>query len=641
MNKEEVYNFLVNLTKNMSKEDLNNISKRFRGKSDVKDFLVKMVNNLDIRLNEAIYLILHKMDKPQECPDCGNRCRFQTFLKGYTKYCGKCGLKHSAETTRLIMENKSEEEKQEIIRRTQESLKLSREQKKQEVIDISNLNRSDIKDYILQYIGSDPERIRGIGNHLLHKRPDIYQYLKSEQDKFGYDNNSAIIYMILNDMIEPPLCEKCKIHYCTFHFDTNSKEKKFSKWCTECGLEQGGVNANISYRNEHDGKTVFEIEENLLKSRKTLLETTGYEFAPQNPETIEKIKKSSNENNGGMGFGSKKVLKKINETMMKNKGCTIWEFPSTEEFIKTRDKTSLDKFGVTNWMKLDEAKQHYHELFVTPEVIQKVKDFLKQYNLELVSEYYNAKTPIKVKCLKCGHEFYFSCYNQLQSGMLSPYCRICNPSICRSVSGPEIRIVQELRSKFENLDIKTSIRTVLENRKELDIYIPEKNLAIEYDGLWCHSSNEVSKTHSIIDPKPMDYHFNKYNQCKNKGIQLLTIFEIMGEQFAIDKVISCINDNRNIILNELEKYEVDNQTYYLIDNRYDSYCFFKNKNDFELVGRIDPKPWFWESNDHDCLRIDKFIESYCSNNEDPFELAKEFDYNWFYDCGYEIIKSRK
>ena len=115
MEKQEVYDFLVNMTKNMTENDLKNISKRFKGSSPVKDYLLKIVNDLDVKLNEAIYLILNHMDKPKECPDCGKRCRFQTFLKGYTKYCGKCGLIHSAETSRLILENKSDEENKKLL----------------------------------------------------------------------------------------------------------------------------------------------------------------------------------------------------------------------------------------------------------------------------------------------------------------------------------------------------------------------------------------------------------------------------------------------------------------------------------------------------------------------------------------------
>ena len=52
--------------------------------------------------------------------------------------------------------------------------------------------------------------------------------------------------------------------------------------------------------------------------------------------------------------------------------------------------------------------------------------------------------------------------------------------------------------------------------KELDVYIPEKNFAIEYNGLYWHS--EGGDCYS-------DYHLNKTKMCMNKGIRLLHIYE--------------------------------------------------------------------------------------------------------------------
>lgn len=50
--------------------------------------------------------------------------------------------------------------------------------------------------------------------------------------------------------------------------------------------------------------------------------------------------------------------------------------------------------------------------------------------------------------------------------------------------------------------------------KELDIYIPTKNLAIEYNGVYWHSEPNVGKT----------YHLEKTKECMEKGVQLLHIF---------------------------------------------------------------------------------------------------------------------
>ena len=55
---------------------------------------------------------------------------------------------------------------------------------------------------------------------------------------------------------------------------------------------------------------------------------------------------------------------------------------------------------------------------------------------------------------------------------------------------------------------------------EIDIFIPSKNIAIEYDGLYWHSSNKFSGR--TIEKK---YHLNKTEQCLKKGIKLIHIFE--------------------------------------------------------------------------------------------------------------------
>ena len=55
-----------------------------------------------------------------------------------------------------------------------------------------------------------------------------------------------------------------------------------------------------------------------------------------------------------------------------------------------------------------------------------------------------------------------------------------------------------------------------DTKKQLDFYIPEKNLAIEFNGDFCHSVNTGR------DPK---YHLNKTKLCQEKGIRLIHIFE--------------------------------------------------------------------------------------------------------------------
>jgi hypothetical protein len=72
---------------------------------------------------------------------------------------------------------------------------------------------------------------------------------------------------------------------------------------------------------------------------------------------------------------------------------------------------------------------------------------------------------------------------------------------------------------IESLGITDSIlntRSLLDG-KEIDIYIPSHNIAIEIDGIYWHSE-EYGKDSS--------YHLNKTVGCKNKNINLLHIFDI-------------------------------------------------------------------------------------------------------------------
>ncbi len=66
-----------------------------------------------------------------------------------------------------------------------------------------------------------------------------------------------------------------------------------------------------------------------------------------------------------------------------------------------------------------------------------------------------------------------------------------------------------------NIPFETSVNNII-SPHELDIYIPSYNLAIEYCGLYWHSD-----IHTRIDK---NYHRQKYIDCKNKGIRLVTIF---------------------------------------------------------------------------------------------------------------------
>lgn len=89
-----------------------------------------------------------------------------------------------------------------------------------------------------------------------------------------------------------------------------------------------------------------------------------------------------------------------------------------------------------------------------------------------------------------------------------PSCRANN-----YISKAEHAIAQFLMQK--GIAVKQSERSLL-RKMELDIYLPEHNMAIEFNGVYWHSE---------AAGKNKTYHYDKFLAAKNAGIQLIQIWE--------------------------------------------------------------------------------------------------------------------
>ena len=112
---------------------------------------------------------------------------------------------------------------------------------------------------------------------------------------------------------------------------------------------------------------------------------------------------------------------------------------------------------------------------------------------------------VTLKCNKCGRYFTKEA-NSLLQGNGCPYHYL-------NASKSEDEIADFIKNK--GFAIIRNDRSILDNKHELDIYIPDKQFAIEFDGVFWH--NEVNK--------PINYHLDKTEECKKKGIRLIHIFE--------------------------------------------------------------------------------------------------------------------
>jgi len=124
------------------------------------------------------------------------------------------------------------------------------------------------------------------------------------------------------------------------------------------------------------------------------------------------------------------------------------------------------------------------------------------------------------------------------------------------VSKQENTLCDYVKSVYSG-DVIQSNRSVL-NGKELDIYLPEYKIAIEYNGLYFHQYRPNESKESLIKGK--SYHLNKTILCEKQGIQLLQFYsdEWLYKQDIIKSVISSkLNLNKKIYARKCEKIFVD------------------------------------------------------------------------------------
>lgn len=139
------------------------------------------------------------------------------------------------------------------------------------------------------------------------------------------------------------------------------------------------------------------------------------------------------------------------------------------------------------------------------------EEFKKRFNekiigYELLSEYTKAEDKIHVRHTLCGHDWWVTARQIYSNESRCPLC-------AKRISNKEIRL-QDFIKRVYSGTVEVSVRNVI-SPYELDVYIPEKKLAIEFNGTYWHSSLYKDKK----------YHFNKSQKCEEKGIRLIHIWE--------------------------------------------------------------------------------------------------------------------
>lgn len=378
------------------------------------------------------------------------------------------------------------------------------------------------------------------------KKHNIMLYDEVIKYNLKFDNIIWIcrVYNFINKIIEIPKCPVCNnnLNFISFKFG-------YRKYCSiKCAINSPEFKANKENTmiKKYGVKNPSQLETVKKKKIETLQKNYGVTH-PLKSDIIKERAAQTNIKNWGVKNVSQSniVNEKKKTTTLKNYGV---EYTFQSEEIKNKIVTTIrDKYNVDHYVESDENR-----LLIKNNMCLKRKSFwAKYFNIDISNIIISGNT-ITIKNLCEIHDSFninrYNLYNRTIVYQFENICTICNPiSENASVKENEIRdfIENELKIKTEKIKI---------NNKEIDIYISDNKLGIEFNGLYWHSDLH----------KDNDYHLNKTKLCEEKGIQLLHIFE---DEWIHKKEIvkSIIRSKLDVIINEISIIEcqivkIDNKT---------------------------------------------------------------------------------
>ena len=330
--------------------------------------------------------------------------------------------------------------------------------------------------------------------------PEFYEYLYNTYKDLSF---KEMLYWYYNDIKEKPVCKNCggPVKF------INSKNGYAHHCCVKCSnsCKEKIEKTKKIFNERYGGNAPICNKDVLAKMKATNIERYGVENCQQNKKIKEKTKQTTVEKYGGQGNGSK-ILK--------------------EKYKSTCEK----KYGVDNAAKAEAVKEKISISRRKHEV--ETRDYIIEYTDKDNKTFCICKCP-HANCTKCK-EKQFEIESSLLANRLYHDIEICtnllpyNPLTSRY----ELYLAEFLDE--HNITYQRSVRNIIS--KELDLYIPSYNIAIEFNGVFHHSDKR----------KPNNYHINKFKECQEKGIQLISIWE--------DQYLTKINIIKSIILSKLGIY---------------------------------------------------------------------------------------
>ena len=354
---------------------------------------------------------------------------------------------------------------------------------------MSLLKKAALK-YLNLYVSYDGNK----GNfHCIIKR-EYPRFYNRVTEYFGTGFNQKI-YNLINAIDTYPLCKTCNEKHVSF----KNIEEGYKTYCSvKCSY---GDHALIEQR------------------QNTMLEKYGVKHALQSKEIAKKVSTKNKLNFKTGSSGREKYLKTMNEKYGISNPMELFVFrekiinshasrthEQIEKTVLNRKKTKFKLYGDENYRNNE-----------------KIKSTLKiRYNVEYPNQTKCSNDWLQIedkksfleKLLITDHPIKIA--RDYNLGFSTVYKLISEyglKDLIRKTFHNEYEIEQFIKSL--GFLVTTNNRKIL-GGKELDIFVDNKNIAIEHNGIFWHSES---------NGKDKNYHLNKTIQCQEKGIQLIHVFE--------------------------------------------------------------------------------------------------------------------
>jgi len=275
------------------------------------------------------------------------------------------------------------------------------------------------------------------------------------------------------------------------------------------------------------------------KSKQTNLEKYGVEFVLQNKQIKEKVKRTTTERYGVDNYTKTGEYKeKSKQTNLEKYGV---EFPSQSEEVKGKTKqTNLEKYGVEYVLQSNLIRQKIKKTNLEKYGVDNYSSSDHFFKTTIIGNHPNyikyLENGISLFRCDCGKDHNFETNSDAFFWRKKSDLPLC--TICYEI-GNHRSIKEQLLFEFIfSIYGGKIIQSYTDSRQEIDIYLPDLNLGFEFNGLYWHSSQYKDK----------DYHVNKTEHFRERGIRIIHIWEDDWEfkQDIVKSMISNIIGNTKI-----------------------------------------------------------------------------------------------